>query len=237
MSRAEVNNDYNKKQANDVVQAAYLESTLKKLQERINIENDKFTLKLEEQRKVYTAEKSSLQAELRILEAVLKTLRDERKALMIPIDSLKADAEEMTRELNKRLVDLDDKQNEVEDTLLHLNRKLDEVTEKERRNNEWELSLKVRQLGIDAESEQVSERHIQLNKQTKDFMFNIETETIELDKKQKVLEIERQKAQEYFDTRDAELKNGEKSLADRRAAFQREYDNFKTKMLNSKLNK
>ena len=228
MSRPDLIKTANLKQGDDIARSAYLETTLKKLQQRINTENDKFEEKLKEQRMVYGQEKIALQAELREIEGVVKALRLERKQLMIPVDDLKKDNEEIAQELNKRLVELDERKTEQEEYTNRLMSKIDKEKEREKINNEWELSLKVRQLGIDAESEQVSSGHTKLNGQMKEFMAEVETKTREIAHREEVLNIEKKRAQEYFDGRELELNNRERALIDRREAYEREFKRLQT---------
>ena len=227
MSRTEITKTFNQKQGDDIARSAYLEKTLKTLQQRINTENDKFEEKLKEQRKVYGEEKIALQAELRELEGVVGRLKVERKQLMIPIVDLRIEAEKTLEELNRRIETHKIREEQLEDSTSAIMARIDKTREQEKINDEWELSLKVRQLGIDAESEQVSAGHTKLNSQMKEFMVEVETKTRELRHREEVLEIEKKRAQEYFDNRKDELDKQEISLMDRRGAFEREYNRLK----------
>jgi len=229
MTRLESNKEFTSKQGNDIARAALLETTLKRLQDRINAENTQFEAKLTEQRKVYGDEKLALQGQIKALDDELHSLRQERIQLMIPINDLRADAELTLEELNRRLIEVTTKQDELDELSLHLTERLDELSDRESKCKDLETTLNLRKIGIDSEAEQISNGHTRLNGQIKDFMVTLETKTKELVVKEESLNIEKKRVQEYLELRTKELDEEKKGLADKRAALEREFNRLNNK--------
>lgn len=223
LNPSEVKTQFNNKQATDIVQAGYLKRILSDLQKSINTETTKFNENLANQRKVYNDEKVALQGEIQALEGILKVKREERANLMIPVDTLKEKAEILVKELEIKKSNLVKKEEELEDKIELVKERIDELTTREQKIAELEFALMSKKDGIDAESKQISESHEKINKMMSDFNTEVQTKTKELSEKESVLNIEKKRIYEYLEIREKELKDKERELLDKRAAFERAY--------------
>lgn len=228
--------EYKVKQGVDITQIAYLETTLKKLQLEINRETLQYQQRMKEQRDAYGVEKNALQADLRLLEATVETLRAERERLMIPIDTLKKEAQELHEKAQKRLEEIELQEIEIEATLERITRKLDELSEREVTIELVENQLDKDLQGIKEEKIQVSEGHMRLNLMISTFNQEVDRKTKEINESMVKLEIEKKRAAEYLELRTKELNDQERGLADRRQALEREFERIKKLTTNKKQN-
>lgn len=155
--------NFKAKQEADLVQIGYLKKVLTDLQNRINVESSKFDELQEIQRKLYSEEKSSLQAILRQLEAEIEVKRSERADLMIPIDDLKKRNEEELKKTEKELIEAEKRNENAEELQQLLTEKLDSLSDRETNVRQLEKELFVKKKGIDAEALMVSTSHEKLN--------------------------------------------------------------------------
>lgn len=213
----------------DVVQVAYLTTTLNKLQDRINLEQANFDARMVEQRALYVAEKEELQAEVKTLEEAIKRNQERLRELLIPIDGLKEKAEEYlaqahikTRELLLKEEDLDDQRELLKD-------KLDELSEREAVIITKERKIESRLKGLEDESEMVSSGHKRLNDQVLAFNKEYINKSKELEERESAIIIREQRATEYLALRTKELDELQRGLKDRREALEREFNRLKQK--------
>lgn len=211
----------------DIVQVAYLTTTLNKLQDRINLEQANFDARMVEQRALYVAEKEKLQKEVKELEESIKQKEGRLKELLIPIDGLKERAEEYlaqaqikTRELLLKEEGLDEQRELLKD-------KLDELSEREAVIVAKERKIESKLKGIEEESELVSSNHRRLNEQISVYNKEYINKSKELEKKESAIIIREQRATEYLALRTKELDELERGLKDRREALEREFIRIK----------
>ena len=225
----EVKDNFNKKQAVDVVQAAYMKKVLGDLQTSINAETDKFNKNLSDQRNVYMQEKLSLQGEIKALEGILKDKREERASLMIPVDTLKQQAESLVKELEHRKESIIKQEEELEEKIELVKYKLDRAAEREQSLIEQEVALMSKRVGIDDESKQISDSHSRLNQMISDFNKEFTDKSKYITEQESILKIEQQRSKEYIEMREKEFIEKEKGLADRRSALDRAWEELKRK--------
>lgn len=219
--------EFKVKQGNDVVQIAYLDDTLKRLQLQINAANHNFDLSLAEQRKVYGEEKDRLQGEVRQLEANLVLLRAERKHMMIPIDQLLTNAQELNAKANERVRLLDSRENELHDKIELVTAKIDELTDRETDIEHEELYLEGRREGIEAEATQVSIGHQKLNSMLDSFNTQVSAKSHKLAEREALLAHKEKNNREYLNEWTQKLNDRERALNDRQSALEREFNRLK----------
>lgn len=211
------------KRDEDISSIAYLEVTLKKLQDSINIENKNFSNRLEEQRILYTEEKSKLQQELLNIQSQIEIGERRLKQLMIPVDGLKEEAEKIVIELKEKERIVNEKIVELEEDEEDMQIAKDLLIEKELRITELEMKSETKLKGIEEEKKMVSDSHAKLNAEILSFRQQQLQRTKELDEREKVLTIKEKMNQEYILSRTKELDNEKRSLTDRREALEREF--------------
>ena len=217
------------KQSNEIVQVAYLEGTIKRLQNQINKANDDFSKLLSDQRELYGSEKLALRKELEDLTTQVQDLRAQRKALMIPVESLKKEVEEMHQQAEARLKTIAINELEMEHKIEEIKNTLDDVSERKQRLVDEETVWKMKKMGIDEERQQVSDSHIRLNESIAKFDAEVKQRSKELADGESKLRIEQKRATEYLEARTKELDEEKRSLADRRDALEREFARLKKK--------
>lgn len=159
MSPKEAKDLHKAKQATDITEIAYLQTTLESLRKMINTENDNFSKRLEEQRNLYTQEKVKLQDEVR-------EIAQEKNRLLaeLPnIDALRNEAEEKLKKAEEYLLECKMKNDSLDDLIEMAQSRLDEVNERESKLKEQEVALELRKDGIDKEAKMISDSHIRLN--------------------------------------------------------------------------
>lgn len=221
--------------ADDVAQIAYLTVELRKLEERMNTEQNNFTARMSEQRAVYEEEKARLQDELKKIEQ--KIVLGERRLveLLVPVDNLTERASEtlsrsqiegisiMTREEN--LIELEELFKE----------KMDMVTEREARAYDTERKLQSRVQGAKEEAEMISRRHTQLNEAVLKFNEDKSIKEKYLEERENSIIAREIRNTEYLDLRTKELDEEKRALADKRAALDRAFEEI-TRLKNNKNN-
>jgi len=217
------------KQSNEIVQVAYLEGTLKRLQNQINKANDDFSKLLSDQRELYGSEKLALRKELEDLTKQVQDLRTQRKALMIPVESLKKVVEEMHQQAEARLKTIAIDELEMEHKIEEIKNTLDDVSERKQRLVDEETVWKMKKMGIDEERQQVSDSHVKLNEAIAKFDAEVKQRSKELADGESKLRIEQQRVKEYVEGRTKEIDEEKRSLADRRDALEREFARLKKK--------
>jgi aspartate ammonia-lyase len=133
-------------------QIELLESTLKRLQDRINQENTAFEARMTEQRDLYGAERARLQIEVTGLENNIQELARQRKALLVPVEDLKQQAQQMLAEVELKRTELDAALATTEKLKRDAVEKLDDVLKRESILAEEEHTL--------SESKQVHENDL-----------------------------------------------------------------------------
>lgn len=230
-SPTQAKEQFKTKQSNDIVQVAYLEGTLKRLQAQINSANDSFTKLLADQREVYGSEKLALRKELEDLNKQVQDLRTQRKALLIPVESLKKEVEEMHLEAEKRLKKIEVEELELEHKLESVTHTLDDLSERKQRLSDEETIWKMKKMGIEEEGQQVSDSHVKLNDSIVRFDAEVKQRLKELSDGESKLRIEQKRNQEYLEARTKELDEEKRGLADRRDALEREFNRLKKKVV------
>lgn len=205
----------------DVAQIAFLSITLKKLQDSINLENSNFSERMKEQRDVYNAEKEKLQKEVKDLHKQIDIGERRLAELLIPIDGLKEQAEQTLERAQQREEEIREKEEHISELHNLLAEKIDSLSERESRIRDQEAELIKRTYGIEAERTMISDTHTKLNAELAQFRATQLSETRILEERLKSLQIREKMAQEYIDTRTLELNAKERILDDLRGVAER----------------
>lgn len=214
--------NFKAKQGGDITQIAYLDETLKRLQNRINVETTNFDKKRQEQQNIYSAEKEALQAELRHLEACVSDRRAELENSMIPIETLKADAQEMHDNAQIRLREIEARTNDINDTMEVIQAKLDDIASREAILKDEETKLASRIQGAKDEAQMIVDGHRKLNKLMATFKSEAEVRNRELAAKESAVAIREKMLQDHNQAVQKELMEGRAELRDKRLALERE---------------
>ena len=228
-SPTQAKEQFKTKQSNEIVQVAYLEGALKRLQAQINTANYNFSKLLSDQRELYGSEKLALRQELEDLTKQVQDLREQRKALMVPVESLKKEAEEKLQKADDLLKRLEVDGIELDHKIESVTHTLDDVSERKQRLIDEETVWKMKKMGIDEERQQVSDSHVRLNELIAKFDAEVRQRSKELTDSESKLRIEQQRVKEYVEGRTKELDEEKRSLADRRDALEREFARLKKK--------
>lgn len=214
---------HNQRRDDDIAQVAYLTVTLKKLQDRINEENENFSARMKEQRTLYTEEKSKLQIELTSLQQKIKKGERRLTEILKPVNGLKEQAEELLRKAEARANEARRQEEDVKELGERFTNKLDNITDRETQLIQNELKIKAQLKGIEEESKMISDSHTALNSNIAEFEINKTAKLKELEELKNALTVKTKRIEEYLETRTKELDEREIRLKDRERTVERNY--------------
>ena len=220
-TQSKVANDH--KQEDAVAQIAYLSVTLKKLQDSINLENQNFEKRMQEQRQVYGEEKEHLQDDLRALEASVAQKEHELVELLVPVEEYAERAKGTLSKAQMKAISIMTREEEIAGKEELLQEKLDEVSEREIIVAENEIKIESRLKGIEDEAQMVSTGHKLLNEDRSRFEIERREKEKTLQEKESSITIIERRNREYLENRTKELNDQEKALKDKREALDRAF--------------
>lgn len=231
----DVNKEKNNKQADSIAEIAYLEVTFLNLQKRINIENDNFTKRMEEQRAIYFTEKNKLQEEIRDLESKVRILKLERQEQMVPVVELKMEAVELLTQLKERDKDIKKREEELEEIEETYKERIDDLGIRMDVIKEKEHQIESQLKGIKEEREIISEGHRKLNKAIEEHNIGASKKERELAEKELALTIIEKDNRNYIEDMKKEFFEKARANKDRSESLERGFKELEK--LKDKLNK
>lgn len=171
------------------IEIVHLEKLRNSLNHSIDVENQNFSKRMEEQRVAYQEEKQKLQNELKQLQNSIDVLRVKNEKSYLAVESIKKDAEKMLFELQKKLKNVSEKEDELDLSLQNIHTRLDEIADKEAILQEEEQKFLLRKKAVEEESKMVSDGHAKLNTMLLDFQNTVQQKSLELRQKEEALII------------------------------------------------
>lgn len=216
-----------KQTSDDVVNIAYLQGTLSRLQKQINDANANFKVLLSEQRAIYSKEKEELQAEIRQLVSTVSTLEQRKASALIPVKGLRAAAEKALARAQQLLAENEKKAEELEEIGVTLTERLDSVSTREQVVTEKEEELTSKIEGALREADIISRSHQRLNKMLADFQVQVDTTNAVFAHRESALQEKERMHALSVEEHNKRVSADERSLADRRAALERGFEELK----------
>jgi len=207
----------------DLSVITYMQTTLDRLQKRINEENTAFDERMKEQREIYGAEKERLQGEIRNLGNEVAEFQKQRAVSMIPVTELIEEAREKNEDAERRLLLIEQGEEELEAKMELVTRKLDELSTREQYISETEQRLSERVKGITEESRQVSEGHERLNKLIAEAEAELTAKASKIAQDARKLEVRERLHQNAVGQFSNDKQVFEKEMKDKREALDRAF--------------
>lgn len=207
--------------SDDVYKIAYLQTTLGKLQARLNSEEQAFTKRLAEQRTLYNEEKEKLQSDIRDLSAQVQALEARRTNALIPIATLKRDAQQALADAQTLLKQNEERTTELDELQELLTEKLDAVSTREQDVETEESTLKSKIAGVLAEADTITKSHIRLNEMLVAFENRVAETNQHLALRESSITQREQKLNESINAHNTRMATESRVLADREATLER----------------
>jgi chromosome segregation ATPase len=207
--------------SDDVYKIAYLQTTLGKLQTRLNSEEQAFTTRLTEQRALYNAEKEKLQADIRELLAQVQSLEARKANALIPIATLKRDAQQALLDAQALLKKNEERTLELDELQELLTEKLDAVSTREQVVATEESTLKSKITGALAQADTISRSHIRLNEMLVAFENRVAETNQQLALRESSVTQREQKLNESINAHTSRMATESRALADREETLER----------------
>lgn len=220
---AQAQKEYQKNHDGEIVQIQYLKETLKRIQDSINRETEKFEKMLKTQRALYSEEKDKLKNQIIKLEEKKEQRENELVELLIPIEDYTERAKGTLERVQAKAVSILEREENITELEALLAEKLDDVSDRETILAEKEIKLESKIKGIEEEAQKISESHQRLNKMIDEFESSRGDKLKKLEEKERTLNILEQRNKEYLENRKKELDEKEKALNDRRETLDRAF--------------
>lgn len=217
----EATTETGKKKNEFIQEIAYLQTTLNTLQQRLNNENQQFEIRLVEQRDVYNQEKQNLQRDLKKLTEEVNKLEKKREVAMVPVNMLKKAEKEVLKKLEKQVKVAEDKEYEADKKMLTFQNRLDDILEKQSIIEEAEEMLTQRGIATQAEADQVSKLHTDLNQRLQLFNQEYQTKLKDLEHREDSMAVKEKALIETDKEHKKRFAEDTKLLTDRRQALER----------------
>ncbi len=219
----------NKNEQELVIRLGYLNTTLERVQARINAEQTNFEQRMREQRELYGEEKRVLQEEILALSRSVDELKKERKAQLVPVRELEAEARRKEEEATKLFAEAESKHHEAEELSILYTEKLDELSTREEDINQWIARLNLREEGTKREADMVSASHARLNEVSSAFYADIGRQVAELSARESAQKEKERLVNATLEDYRRIYGEKERALNDRSLALDRAFDELRSR--------